>query len=103
MIMFESKEEIELLGNHILLCKNTGRFVTFEFDEFHISGVLYTESLQGCEAVFILSDDKNLYGASPINNQGYKNSIALSIYNRKKEYVFYEPSIRNLKILIGRI
>lgn len=32
-----------------------------------------------------------------------KNSIALSIYNRKRGYVFYEPSIRNLKILIGRI
>lgn len=26
-----------------------------------------------------------------------------AVYNRKKEYVFYEPSIRNLKILIGRI
>lgn len=63
MIMFESKEEIELLENHILLCKNTSRFVTFEFDEFHICGVLYTESLQGCEVVFILSNDKNLYGA----------------------------------------
>lgn len=32
-----------------------------------------------------------------------KNPEELSIYNRKKEYVFYEPSIRNLKILIGRI
>lgn len=89
MIMFESKEEIELLENHILLCKNTSRFVTFEFDEFHIRGVLYTESLQGCEVVFILSNDKNLYGASPINNQGYKNSIALSIYNRKKKNMFF--------------
>lgn len=54
MIMFESKDEIELLENHILLCKNTSRFVTFEFDEFHIRGVLYTESLQGCLMIKIL-------------------------------------------------
>jgi hypothetical protein len=76
---------------------------TISFGGYIIQCILYYERLYTSERVFILSYDARLCGVHPDNNQGYKNSIALSIYNRKKEYVFYEPSIRNLKILIGRI
>lgn len=66
----------------------TGNLLSSNLWEFYKEPIDWEYIIANSCPCWFWNNDKNLYGASPINNQGYKNSIALSIYNRKKRICF---------------